>query len=128
MGRSEVAISLSKKDMQRLFAEAAAVSLAPGALEEYEGNTPDKLLSLGDIRDYDTDDGPWQILYFEDIKWYEGYFKDVDWVMDFIGRLEETQYHYIRIFENEADRIDERGNPPEKFMEPYCEAHIVFDI
>lgn len=125
--RSEVAIALTKKEMERLFNEAERVSRAPDAKEVFGDATPEELLHFGELSDRDTEEGPWQILHFEEITWYSSFFKDVIFVMNFLDACDDENYHFIRIG-NTVDDIEERGNPSVRLMEPYYEAHIEFDV
>ena len=118
--RSEVAIALSKSDMDRLFEEAEEASSASDPC------SPSALLGYGTRCDVETDEGPWSILHFDWIKWYSGCGeKDIDLVMGFLETCDA--YHFLRIGEEDGDIEDEAFNMPVDLMHPYTEAHIEFD-
>lgn len=99
--RSEVAIALPKKEMDRLFEAAKAASHTAEAQKVYEGSTPERLLKYADRLESSTALGDWSVIHFQDIKWYTPFYRDENFVMDFVEQSENVQF--IRLGEDPSD-------------------------
>lgn len=106
--RSDVAITLYKKDFESLVKEAV-------------GKTNYELDLIKNATLYENNNADCNIItmVWNCVKWYDGY-DDVDFIMSFI-RSNDTQYHFIRIGE-EAGDVEEESNDEDWIL---CESTYI---